>query len=68
MLMRNIIILIMKRSELERKYYKNSSPENNKAYRKQKNSVVNFTKRKEKNIIQTWISKILQITKSFGKL
>ena len=28
---------IMKRSELERKYYKNSSPENNKAYRKQKN-------------------------------
>ena len=40
----------MRRSALESKYYKHSTPENNKAYRKQKNSVVNCTKRKEENI------------------
>ena len=57
----------MKRSELERKYYKNSSPENNKAYRKQKNFCRKLYKRERKKYYSTLDIKNITDNKKFWK-
>ena len=41
-----------KRSQLESKYYRDSTVENDNKYKKQKNFVANYTKRKGRNFIQ----------------
>ena len=58
---------IMKRSELERKYYKNSSPENNKAYRKQKNLCSKLYKRERKKYYSNLDIKNITDNKKFWK-
>ena len=58
---------IMKRSELERKYYKNSSPENNKAYRKQKKFCSKLYKRERKKYYSNLDIKNITDNKKFWK-
>ena len=58
---------IMKRSELERKYYKNSSPANNKAYRKQKKFCSKLYKKERKKYYSNLDIKNITDNKKFWK-
>ena len=57
----------MKRSYLEKLYFKNNTENSLKTYKRQKTTVADFIKKKEKNSSITLIHLLLKITTFFGK-
>ena len=58
---------ITKRSSLEKLYFKNRTQTSLKTYKRQKTTVADFIKKKEKNSSITLIHLLLKIAKFFGK-
>ena len=59
---------IMRRSELETKYFKLKTNNTLKAYKKnRKITTVGYTRKKAKNSLKSWISHLLLTIKNFGK-